>query len=159
MPHKTREARNRYWRERKRRKRRESKEWRDREQAYKRTQETVCRRCGKAFLGRKGAAFCSRRCAGKWMWEQGKQNQFLPTATGSYKKVRHNGRVTREHRVVMESALQRPLRSDEVVHHKNGDRADNRLGNLSLTTSGRHARKHMSRPRDIPGDHMTRCQG
>lgn len=37
-----------------------------------------------------------------------------------------------EHRVVMEETLERRLRAGESVHHKNGDRLDNRPENLEL---------------------------
>jgi hypothetical protein len=43
-----------------------------------------------------------------------------------------------EHRLVMEEKLGRYLEPRELVHHRNGDRTDNRLANLSLTIRGEH---------------------
>lgn len=56
----------------------------------------------------------------------------------TYRKLR--GR--HEHRRVAEQMLKRPLRSDEIVHHKNGDKRDNRRANLQVMTRAEHIAEH-----------------
>lgn len=46
------------------------------------------------------------------------------------------------HRVVMENNLGRLLNPDEVVHHINGDKKDNRIQNLEVLDSRQHVRMH-----------------
>lgn len=47
-----------------------------------------------------------------------------------------------EHHLVMCSAIGRLLERGEVVHHRNGDKQDNRFENLELTTRRAHAVHH-----------------
>lgn len=47
-----------------------------------------------------------------------------------------------EHRVIMENFLERKLMPDEVVHHINGNKADNRIENLQVMTRAEHTRYH-----------------
>lgn len=75
------------------------------------------------------------------MWRGGR------TTHRGYVKVRVGGRQVFEHRVVAESLLGRPLTAQEVVHHKNHNKSDNRAENLLVTNQSDHARDHMTQDR------------
>lgn len=76
--------------------------------------------------------FCSRKCA----------NTSRPIK-GPYRKVKVNGRSRLLHRVVKERELGRPLRSDEIVHHRDEIKSNNDPSNLDITTMPAHSRQHM----------------
>ena len=59
-----------------------------------------------------------------------------------YHKVRVNGIQMTVHRHMMEQFIGRTLKHNEWVHHINGDRYDNRIGNLEIISPGDHSRHH-----------------
>lgn len=116
-----------------------------------------CRTCSKKFavkpyVVRNGfGIYCSRKCASLDKRGPGytyHTNGYVMLKMPSHPRANKWGFVY-EHRIVMEKFIGRILRSDEFVHHRNGDPTDNRLENLQLTTNSDHAREHgFERSRD-----------
>lgn len=60
----------------------------------------------------------------------------------SHPMARKNGYVF-AHRLVMSEYIGRYLTKSEIVHHKNGNRQDNRIENLELLSKTEHIYKHL----------------
>lgn len=88
---------------------------------------------------RRGAARGAQH--GKWRggrWVRADGYVELSLSTDSpFRVMAKRASTVLEHRIVMATALGRPLADSESVHHINGDRQDNRLENLQLR-QGQH---------------------
>lgn len=78
-------------------------------------------------------------------WKGGRSlsRGYVMIRTEDHPKAKQSNRYRiAEHVLTMERKLDRYLRDDEVVHHINGIRHDNRIDNLQLTTYSKHANIH-----------------
>lgn len=118
-----------------------------------------CETCGTVFTAwdyptRPARRFCSRQC---WLKVHNNPERNAEVGRGSAVKVRahqptlgqSNGRTyaklhgRHEHRRVAEQKLGRLLRSDEIVHHLDGDKRNNTPENLQVLTRREHILEHL----------------
>ena len=62
--------------------------------------------------------------------------------TQGYIVIRVNGKLRTEQAIIAEEILGRPLAENEVVHHINGIKDDNRLENLAVLNRSDHVKLH-----------------
>lgn len=126
-----------------------------------------CEECGIDFLyfGSQSKAnrrrFCSLKCRNKGV--TGDKN---PVFKGGTKRpdgriMISQGRNKRPvflHRIVAEKMIGRKLKSNEVVHHKDGNPSNNDPSNLEICDSqGQHNNKHVTTYRDSTHKQCSRC--
>lgn len=96
--------------------------------------------------------YCSKSCAGKdvkkhhYVYKDGKKIRKYG-ARKIKSKIMSNGYLylytkdgwRSKHRLVMERYLGRKLIKGEIIHHRNGDKLDNRIKNLQLLCLAKHS--------------------
>ncbi|HBJ75669.1 MAG TPA: hypothetical protein DDY86_09270 [Syntrophaceae bacterium] len=117
----------------------------------------TCSICGSTFDNAPAKAkssknvFCSIRCKAI--------SQRVEKTRCGYREVSRGRERVQHHRRVMEEFLGRKLTTDEIVHHVNGNKTDDRFSNLEILDRRSHARKHKPLSFDIEAAKVLRCSG
>lgn len=78
------------------------------------------------------------------MWKIEKlisKGDYIYALVPNHPNATKNGYVL-HHRIVVENHIGRLLNADEVIHHKDGNKKNNDISNLEITTNNEHARHH-----------------
>lgn len=120
----------------------------------------LCPECGKQVI-KTDCIHCSRACSSSAKMKANAARRAAYHPTGDHPQGYRMGRVNRrkvlEHRYVMEQHLGRPLKPDELVHHIDGNKQNNDISNLALTSQTEHRKIHTIAFRDETHKECTRC--
>ena len=116
----------------------------------RRPPDKICPTCGKSFHPKfKGwdkltTTFCSISCC-KIGKNSPRYNGYQRVTADGYLQIRNirSKKYETVHRLIMEYFIRRKLKKSEVVHHKNGNKLDNRIENLEIMTFSEHSFKHV----------------
>lgn len=118
--------------------------------------EKTCPNCGKNYEAasgwRKDKMFCSRKCLSEHYQKNGGPRS-KPIGSrykdeDGYWIIKVGVRAWRpEHIVIGERMIGRELAWNEIVHHRNGDKGNNREDNLIVVTKSRHGQIHQAAER------------
>lgn len=78
-----------------------------------------------------------KKKTGKWMSKQGYIMVYSPRHP-----YKNSADGVCEHRLIVEEHIGRYLSKDEIIHHINGIKTDNRLNNLEIHSKRSHAQLH-----------------
>lgn len=96
---------------------------------------TLCVHCTQKSLKRSSTTAHPRWVNGRRVRKDGYIEVLVAPDDPLFVMAHHKKHVALEHRLVVARAMGRPLKPWEVVHHRNRNRADNRIENLELVSA------------------------
>ena len=98
-----------------------------------------CKRCARHLRGEKAPGWDG----GRHLGSSGRYFYQTVTPDHPYFCMANSRSAIAEHRLVMAEHLGRPLRSDEHIHHIDGNRTNNDVSNLMILDNSEHIRIEM----------------
>jgi hypothetical protein len=99
----------------------------------------ICNKQFECFISSLRTTCGNKKCISKII---SLKNKKYDNYNSSYIPSRKNKKYKDLHRIIMEKYLKIDLLRNEVIHHINGNKQDNRIENLQLMTNCEHSKLH-----------------